>query len=81
MNHRIKSIITIAIIIGIMSTIAVFINNLESEITGAVIRPQCKCTANPDCDDNNPCTQDICLYADNCEAAVCVNKQITGCIP
>ena len=79
MDYKTKSVLTVVILIGFMATVAVFINNLESEVTGAVIKPQCKCIIDSDCNDNNPCTNDICLYADNCEAAVCVNKQIPGC--
>jgi hypothetical protein len=79
MDHKIKSILTIAILIGFMAVVAVVINNLEGEITGAVIKPQCKCADNADCNDDNPCTEDICLYADNCEAAVCINSRKPGC--
>lgn len=81
MDYKIKSILTVVILVGFMAAVAVFINNLESEITGAIIKPVCKCTTNSDCDDNDPCTEDICLYADNCEAAICVNKLIPNCYP
>jgi len=62
-----------------MAVVAVVINNLEGEVTGAVIKPQCKCMDDSDCNDNNPCTEDTCLYADYCEAAVCVNTQKSDC--
>jgi hypothetical protein len=79
MDYKVKSIITIVVLIGFMATVAIVINNLEGEITGAVVRPICKCIDNFDCNDNDPCTEDICLYADNCEAAVCVNNKIPNC--
>ena len=79
MDHRTKSILTLIVLIGIMAAVAVVINNLEGEITGAIIKPQCKCMDNADCNDDNPCTEDMCLYADNCKAAVCVNNRIPNC--
>ena len=74
MHYKTKSALTIAILIGFMVSVAVVINNLEGQITGAVIAPVCECFDDVDCDDSNPATQDSCLYADNCEAAVCVHK-------
>ena len=79
MNYKTKSVLTVAVLIGFMAAVAIFINNLESEITGAVVKPVCRCMANTDCDDKNQCTEDICLYAESCEAAVCVNNKIAGC--
>ena len=79
MNYKTKSIITIAVLVGFMATVAIFINNLDLNITGAVVRPVCKCIEDIDCDDNNPCTEDTCLYKENCEAAVCVNTKTDGC--
>ncbi len=79
MHHNTKSILTIAVLIVFMVVIAVFINNLEGEITGAVVKPQCKCMDDVDCNDNDPCTEDICLYKESCEAAVCVNTKIADC--
>ncbi|MBW2981843.1 hypothetical protein KY343_03080 [Candidatus Woesearchaeota archaeon] len=79
MHHKTKSILVIVILVGFMAIVAVLVNNLEGEITGAVIKPQCRCIDNSDCDDNNPCTEDICLYADNCKAAVCINDLKSNC--
>jgi len=79
MDYKIKSVVTIAVIVAFMASVAFVINNLESEITGAVVKPICDCLEDYDCDDNDPCTEDICLYADSCEAAICVNNRIPGC--
>ena len=79
MNYKTKSLVTIAVLVVFMGMVGVFINNLEGSITGAVVVPACACSADADCNDGNSCTADICLYADECEAALCVNKQIAGC--
>lgn len=79
MNYKTKSAVTIAVIGLFMVTVAVFINNLEGAITGAVVKPACECSEDADCDDGNSCTEDICLYPENCEASLCVSKQIENC--
>ena len=79
MDFHIKSVITIVVLVGFMALVAIVINNLESEVTGAVIKPVCKCAEDSDCDDKDFCTEDICLYSENCEAAVCVNNRIPNC--
>jgi hypothetical protein len=79
MDYKIKSVITIAVLVGFMATVAIVINNLESEITGVVVKPICDCLEDSDCNDDDSCTEDICLYADKCEAAVCVNNKIPNC--
>lgn len=79
MHYKTKSLLTIGALLGIMIVVAVAINNIEGTITGATIQPVCDCIEDSDCNDNNPCTEDICLYKDNCEAALCVNKEIENC--
>jgi len=79
MDYKTKSIITIAVIIVFMVIIGVFINDLDNKITGAVIKPVCECTDDLDCDDNNPCTEDICLYPEDCKASICIHKEIKDC--
>ena len=74
MHYKTKSLLTIGVLVGMMLVVAVAINNLEGTVTGAVVKPICDCTEDSDCDDSNPDTEDVCLYADNCEAALCVNK-------
>lgn len=79
MHYKTKSLLTIGILLGFMIAIAVFINNMEGRITGAVIKPACKCSSDSDCNDNNQCTEDTCLYPDVCTASICVNKKIENC--
>lgn len=78
-KHNIKSALVIAIMLVLMIGLGYFVNNLNGTITGAVVGKQCRCAENIDCDDNNLCTEDMCLYKEDCEAAVCVNKEILNC--
>ncbi|MEE9525760.1 MAG: hypothetical protein V3V78_04105 [Candidatus Woesearchaeota archaeon] len=80
MNYKTKSTITILALVAFMVGTGIFINNLEGTITGSVVVPTCECSEDADCDDSNSCTEDICLYPENCEAAICVNNQINDCI-
>ncbi len=79
MDYKVKSAITIGVLVVFMLSIAVFINNLEGAITGAVVAPVCECSEDADCDDGDACTRDLCLYPDNCEASLCVNKRLENC--
>jgi hypothetical protein len=79
MDHRTKSLITVSVLVFIMLAIAFFINNMQGQITGAVVQEECACASDADCTDNNQCTQDLCLYKDVCKAALCVHKPIDGC--
>lgn len=76
MDYKIQSTITILVLVGIMVGIGLFVNNFNN-ITGAAAT--CQCSVDSDCDDNNACTEDICLYADECSAALCINKEIPDC--
>jgi hypothetical protein len=80
MNYKTKSVLTVLVLAAFMVGTGIFINNLEGTITGAVIVPVCECSSDADCDDGNSCTEDICLYADDCEASLCINKEIENCI-
>ena len=75
MDYKTQSIITIGVIVLFMVVVAVAINNIEGALTGAVVTSACECDEDSDCDDNNPDTEDICLYPENCEASLCVNKE------
>ena len=79
MDYKTKSVLTVGVLVLFMVVVAVFINNLEGAITGAVVKPVCECDENTDCDDGDVCTEDICLYPDDCEASLCVNKEIENC--
>jgi len=78
-SHTLKSAITISLVIIVMISVGYFINRLNSTATGATVAPICKCIEDNDCNDNNPCTEDFCLYKETCEAAICVNKEISDC--
>lgn len=79
MHYKTKSLLTITFILLFMLSIGVFVNNLDNSITGAAGFEECECEADIDCNDNNACTEDFCIYADSCEASLCVNKPIAGC--
>ena len=79
MDYKIKSGLTIFLLVAFMVGTGIFINNLEGSITGAVVAPQCKCSVDLDCEDDNSCTEDVCLYGDDCVASLCVNKKIENC--
>jgi hypothetical protein len=79
MHYKTHSLITIGILVGLMIVVAVAINNIEGSITGAVVKPACDCNEDSDCDDSNECTEDVCLYPESCDAALCVNKNIENC--
>lgn len=79
-TYKIKSTALIVLILAFMVGVGYFINDLHNTITASVIGPQCKCVEDSDCDDNNQCTEDICLYKETCEAAVCINRLIEDCV-
>ena len=79
MDYKTKSVLTVTVVVLLMIIVAVFINNLQGTITSASVLSACECSEDSDCDDNHPCTEDICLYADECEASLCVNKDIENC--
>ena len=78
MDYKVKSALTIGVLLSFMLVTAVFINNLEGSITGAVVEPACECSLDSDCDDGDACTEDICLYKEDCLASLCVNRDICG---
>ena len=79
MHYKTQSTITISILMVVMVIVGVLINMINGTITGATVYPVCKCSSDADCDDDNECTEDICLYADDCISSVCINKKIEGC--
>ena len=79
MGHKLKSLLTLGVIFIFMITIAFFVNHYGSNITGATVIDGCSCFEDMDCNDGNFCTEDICLYPNNCEASICINKEIADC--
>lgn len=75
MNFRTRSLIAVAILLGMMIVIALVVNNVDTGgLTSRVV--QCECKEDADCDDGDACTEDMCLYPENCAASRCVNKDI-----
>lgn len=74
MDYQSKSILIVMVIIGLMLTAAIIIN-FKGGIAGAVVKT-CLCRENADCDDGNPCTEDLCINKEECSSAFCVNKPI-----
>ena len=68
---------TIGIIVAIMISVGQIIGSMDNDVTGHVTK--CECESDIECDDNNPCTEDICLYPESCAASNCINKIIENC--
>ena len=79
MNYKTQSLITIGVVLVIMVSVGIFIGSMDSKVTGAVTK-ECECSSDFDCNDNNPCTEDICLYPETCNAAKCINKIKENCV-
>ena len=79
MHYKTQQAITISVLLLFMLSIGFMINNLDGSITGAVVAEDCECKADSGCIDNDACTEDICLYPDNCEASLCLHKPIENC--
>ena len=82
MNHKIKSTVTIVAVLFLMFGIGIMINSPGNSITGAAVLNEegCACSVDADCDDGDPCTADICLYAELCEASLCINNEMDLCL-
>jgi hypothetical protein len=78
-SYQIKSAAIIAVIVVFMVAIGYFINDFNQKITGAAVAPVCRCSEDINCYDNDPCTEDICLYKESCSAALCINREIKDC--
>ena len=78
MHYKTKSLITISVMLVFMISISWLVHEATNPITGAttVQTESCDCTKDIDCNDNNPSTQDFCLYADECVLSLCINKPI-----
>ena len=74
-KHLLKTILVLALLLVFTITAAVIIGTTQNSITGATTAIHCECQTDADCDDNNPETTDVCLYADSCIDAICLNKR------
>lgn len=73
MNHKIKSVIVVSVLIGMMFTIGFLINTNEG-ITGAVVSESIMCYVNSDCNDHLDNTIDICKNPGTTES-FCINEE------
>lgn len=78
MDYKIKSAITVAIILVIMVSVGFLINSFQGGITGGSITKAVACYSNADCNDWIECTVDSCKNAGT-ERAFCDNAAITFC--
>ena len=74
MNYKIQSLLTVGMVLTLMIVIGVYIGQMDTAITGAVVAPVCECVENSDCNDFNSATEDICVNQENCQEAYCLNK-------
>ena len=75
MNHKTRSILTVSVIFALMISTGILIGLSDTSMTGAAVK-ECRCTQDSDCNDNNPYTEDICLYAESCAASKCINRKL-----
>ena len=76
MHYKTQSIITISVVLVIMVAVAIFINSIDLGVTGSTVKSECN--EDSDCNDSNPCTEDICLYPET-NSAKCLHKTIENC--
>ncbi len=77
-DYKIKSAITIAVIVVIMVTVGVLVNKFQGGITGAVVSGVA-CETDADCNDGIVCTIDLCKNPGT-ERSFCSNPLIVSCI-
>jgi len=79
MNYKIKSAITIAIMLTIMVTVGFLANLFQGGITGGVVGVDTvACNTNVDCNDKIACTIDSCKNPGS-ELSFCVNTPVDFC--
>lgn len=78
MDYKIKSALTVAVILVIMITVGVLVNKFQGGITGGVIGNVVACGSDSECNDGVICTIDSCKYAGT-ENSFCDNRIIDFC--
>jgi|GEM_PF-4477412 len=78
MDYKIKSALTIAVILVIMVTVGVLVNKFQGGITGGAITGGVACSSNGECNDGIICTIDSCKNPGT-EGSFCVNTPIDFC--
>jgi len=71
--------IFISVVFGLLLLI-VLLNGLKNAMTtgGVVIGCEVSCSTNADCDDENNCTNDVCMYPKSCES-ICYHSLRDDC--
>ncbi len=74
---------TIFIVVTVLISIIIFVSLLsilkDAMTTGmSVVGCEISCSDNADCDDENSCTNDVCMYPNSCEA-MCVHSLVDSC--
>lgn len=78
MDYKIKSALTVSIILVIMITVGFMANYFQGGITGGVIGGGLACEINEECNDGISCTIDSCKNQGT-ENSFCVNTPIDFC--
>ena len=71
--------IIISAVMGLI-LLVVLMNGLRGAITTGTVMLGCDvgCFSNADCDDENNCTNDVCMYPNSCEA-LCYHSLLDSC--
>lgn len=72
MNHKIKSILVIVILLGIVAAIGLLLGN--EGLTGGTTAKIISCYEDSDCNDKTESTEDVCKNPGT-EYSLCTNKQ------
>lgn len=78
MKHKLMTFLSTIIVVFLMILAAYFTTKFGGHITGAIPK-KCGCTSNDSCNDNDPCTEDICLYPEDCAASRCIHVEKEEC--
>jgi len=74
MNYKLKSLIVLVVLLGVVASLGMFMNG--GSITGSSITPDIACYNNQDCDDRTAGTEDVCKNPGT-EFSLCINRRIT----
>ena len=76
---KIMTIAIISVLVFLMVITSYFITKFGGGLTGAIQSEHCECVSDESCNDNDPCTEDICLYPENCLASKCIHIEKEEC--
>ena len=78
MDYKIKSIITVAVVLVIMVTVGILVNTFQEGITGGAVIGGVACSSNEDCNDGIVCTIDSCKNPGT-DLSFCANTPVDFC--